>query len=167
MVDKPDIRALQIDRDGFVHQAFRDWDPSADVSTDLLLNLALRRRALACDIAGLCSYDAMHVWHETMLAEYLRTPPPTYNKVSLQQLKSADEEVWRICSDNCRQGVGKRLGDERSAFELAFNEATRDLCVRMRMMPTQWGSNSGASSSGGAVARTTPPTLPLRSFGAN
>ena len=36
MVDKPDVRALQIDRDGFVAQTFRDWDPSADVSTDLL-----------------------------------------------------------------------------------------------------------------------------------
>jgi len=147
LVDIPDVTALKVGKDGLVHQAFIPHDPSADCSTDLLLDLCWRRRALAADVAGLCSYECMHNWHEVMKAEYLRAPPAGFGRVTLAQCKAADEEVWRLVAASCRTGVGKKPGAIRTRFEEAFNEATRDFGVRLRMQPLPRGSSSSASSS--------------------
>ena len=43
LVDVPDVRALRIDRDGFVTSTAKDHDPDADLSSDLLLDLREER----------------------------------------------------------------------------------------------------------------------------
>jgi hypothetical protein len=49
-------------------------DPTADVTSDLLLMQALNRRSLAYEIAGLCTYDAMEVLTAKLMREYMRPP---------------------------------------------------------------------------------------------
>ena len=66
----------------------------ADYKTDLLLRATLQRRALAFDMAGIMSYEC----HETLVTflfdEYSRMPPEGCHKIIVDQLHSADREVF-------------------------------------------------------------------------
>ena len=148
IVDRPDVGALKLDAFGYLVNAPKEAEFGADVSTDLLLDQAWRRRALAADIAGLMAFESMNSWHEVLKAEYQRAPPPGYAKVSLGQLRAADEEVFRLVAAACREGCGKKAGKDRTSFEEAWLEATRDYGVRMRLQPLQ---GRGSSSSGGGA----------------
>jgi len=155
IVDVPDVACLKMSKDGFVQQAFLPHDPAADTSTDLLLDLALRRRSLAADIAGLCSFEAMDAWTEVLKAAYLAPPPPGFSRVTLQQLKQADEELWRLCAVSCRTGCGMPPGETRTSFEKAWKECMFDYGVRLRLQPSR--SSSGSSSSTSSSFAPAPP----------
>ena len=104
VVDLPEDKTFQPDKQGYMRYVTQEVEPDADVSSDLRLDLVFRRRALAADVAGLMSYEAMHSWHEVLKAEYLRTPPPGFHKVSLNQLRAADGEVFRLVGERCCDG---------------------------------------------------------------
>ena len=76
LLEVPDIAGLRIDEKGLVVKTEAPDGPDTNTSTDLLLTLALRRRALAADIADACTYETMSAWHEVLLAALLRQPPP-------------------------------------------------------------------------------------------
>jgi hypothetical protein len=143
-----------VDRAGFLMQTATEPDPGADISSDLLIDLALRRRALAADIAGLSTYETFHLWSEVMKAAFLSDPPPGYARVSIAQLRSADEEVFRIVAEKCREGTNKAPGEAKTRFEKAFKEAIFDFNVRLRLAPLPRGS--GASSSAAATSSRPP-----------
>ncbi len=80
-----------VEREG---AAFFDQVPvhegSADISGELRWDLAMRRRGLAMDVAGLMTYDTHSQWHEAMKRAYLSSPPPGYIKPNWTQLRNAD-----------------------------------------------------------------------------
>jgi len=107
-------RMLKPDRDGLIHLTARTPEQACDISSDMLMGLALRRRALAADVAGLASYDSFNTWHEAMIAEFLREPMPGYAKVSLVQLRRADTEVFRLAGEFCRNGTKRKAGETQT-----------------------------------------------------
>ena len=146
--DIAEDKQLKPDKDGFIQLQARDVDLCCDISSDMLLGLALRRRALACEIAGLITYDAMNTWHERLFAEYLRDPLPGFSRVSLAQLRRADAEVFRLTGEACRNGTRRRPGETQTEFEKAFVAASSSFPVQFLLQPLQRGSGSASSSSG-------------------
>ena len=96
------------DKTGLLMKAAPPDGPDADTSTDYFLSLALRRRALASDIADACVFEAMDTWHETMLAALLQEPPPGYTRVSYKQLELADTKVWKMTNTACRSDCKRK-----------------------------------------------------------
>jgi len=127
----------------------------------LQLDLALRRRSLAADMAALCSFEAMNLWSETLKASLLRCPPPGYAPISYKQLRDADQEVWRQTAAACRAGCKARSPGSKSAFESAFVSACSDFEVRLLLAPLPLGSR-GFSSSSAASSSQPPPAQPAR-----
>ena len=65
MQQEPEVKGLRITPEGLLLQ---DVAPEGrtDISGELHFDYALRRKALAADIGGLCAYRTMNMWHETL-----------------------------------------------------------------------------------------------------
>ena len=58
VMEEPEVKGLRLSKDGFLMQDVMP-DTKTELSGEFLWDYALRRRALAGDIAGLISYEAM------------------------------------------------------------------------------------------------------------
>ena len=67
------MRGLRITPDGLLLQDVAP-DPNTNANGEFLWGYAVRRRAGAADIAGLCQFTTMDRWHETLKAYFLKTP---------------------------------------------------------------------------------------------
>ena len=74
-MDIPEERGLKLTPHGTLALTETADGPNADLRGEMLWDLALRRRALAADVAGLMSFECSLRWHETLKVELLRTPP--------------------------------------------------------------------------------------------
>ena len=75
-----------------------------DASDNVLRN-AFTRRALAYDQANIVGFANANAWTEELLQVRLETPPPGYEKVSLQQIIQADRKLWVKLADVTRDGI--------------------------------------------------------------
>ena len=66
LLEQPEVQQLTLGPNGTLIKAAEGEGPECDVSTDLLIDSALRRRALAGEVAGLIDYNAMQAWHEVL-----------------------------------------------------------------------------------------------------
>jgi len=145
-------KTWRVDSNGFLKESVVSDVPCADIKSDLLLLCALRRRALAFDMADVASYETMEEVTSALLAEYLSTPPPGYARVSLEQLRRADMEVFRQLSDRCRQGV-RRAPDGLRPFDAHIPTILASPAFRYLLMPLPGrGGVSGSSDEGTAGA---------------
>ena len=155
LLEVAEVQQLTIGPNGTLIKAAEPEGPECDISTDLLLDSALRRRALAADISGLIAYSSMQAWHEILREALLAPPVPSYSRVSYSQLSNADRELWAMVAAKCRDGC-KQLGpDGRTAFEKAWTDSMQDIKIRLLLapLPRSHGaasSSAGSSSSGGA-----------------
>ena len=96
-------------------------EPNTDLSGEMRWDLAIRRRGLAMDIAGLCTYENHMLWHEKMKVSYLREPPPGYRRPDWAQLRNADRELWtrvaHSCSAGCKAKPGSTKNDLRGGMD--------------------------------------------------
>ena len=109
--------------------------PDADLRGDILWDLALRRRAIAGDLAGLLSFDAATTCHEVLNTELLRSPPPGYARVSWTQLHNADVRVYARTAELCTEGCKALAGSLITEFENNFRLASVDLATRLMLNP--------------------------------
>lgn len=79
-------------------------DPT-DTSSDVLLQYALERRALAMDQANLLDYHKGHMWTERLMKARLEEPPIGFAKPSSKQLIAADQRLFLELADATRSGV--------------------------------------------------------------
>ena len=84
--------------------------PDATTASDLLLRYTLQRRGAATHMGHLMSYDRHEDIIDLLLTEYLETPPPGYAPLTFEQLKKADQEIWRMLASKCKNGI-KRGAD--------------------------------------------------------
>ena len=77
---------LTFDGQGMVKIAKRELDLRCDMSGELRLRDALRRKALAFDLAGLASFERLEEWHTQMF----QAKPPKF--VTTQQWALASQE---------------------------------------------------------------------------
>ena len=103
--EEPEIKGLRLTSEGNLVQDV-EKDKTTTVNGELLWQFALRRRAVAGEIAGLISYDAMDAWHSYLTEMLLRTPPPGHKKVSWAQLLAADKALFQYVANKCQRGRG-------------------------------------------------------------
>ena len=99
--DKTDP-VLAFNSDGNLKLSRRNVDLHCDVSGETKLRNALTRRALAFDQVGILSFTTMELWHNMMFRALQKTPPAGYKFVSIQQVLSADKELFTIVAQNSR-----------------------------------------------------------------
>ena len=63
------------------------------IQTELQLQEALTRRALACDLMGACTYSVMEAWHRFLLSRLSLPPPLNFRKIGMDQLLQAVAKV--------------------------------------------------------------------------
>jgi hypothetical protein len=74
--------------------------PEEDVPTAYKLLQCLKRRAIACEFAGLVSYATHEKYIEKLLRRLNAEPPPNYMHTSITQILKADREVSIYMAQN-------------------------------------------------------------------
>ena len=64
--------------------------------------MALQRKSLAMDLAGLVSYQVAETWHTYLYTVREREVPKNTKQVSLQQILDADKRLWILLSEEVR-----------------------------------------------------------------
>ena len=80
-------------------------EAQADTATDVLMQYALMRRALAFDQANLMDYVKFMKWTEKLMKCRIEPAPPGYDKPTIRQLMSADTKLFEEMADRTRQGI--------------------------------------------------------------
>ncbi|CAJ1405985.1 unnamed protein product, partial [Effrenium voratum] len=75
-----------------------EQDTKADVSTELQWQFAMQRRGIAFDQSGLIAWNTHQRWTQQLLATLMREPPIGFVKVHLEQVTSADRELFSLIS---------------------------------------------------------------------
>ena len=101
---------VSFDSQGNLKVTKRATDLSCDTSGELRLRQALARKALACDQAGLCSFNRLEEWHNQMMNATMRVPPSGHKYVTMQQVLSADRELWSMMSQESRGNLKVSAG---------------------------------------------------------
>ena len=136
---KPDAR-------GVVRETAESEQLRADTSTDLLLSYALKRRSLAFDQCRLIRYEVMERWSQILLDSFLRSPPAGYRAVSLEQLHTADLELFRHLMGEARGRIRPGI-DGSLPLEPIFLCAITLPEIRLFLQPLPGSSSSSSSTS--------------------
>jgi hypothetical protein len=149
------VKELKADSSGFVKEKMTEVRGVTDTSSELLIRYALTRRGLAMEMGQLISY----VEHEKMVAflfrEYMRMPPPGYAKVSIEQIRRADLEIFRQLQEQTRGGV-KLRPDGLMPLDVLLPNVLQSPRVAMLLMPLP-GGNKRPSQQGDSDASQRQP----------
>ena len=117
------------------HLTVRDKDvlQSCQTSTELEVTQAMRRRALAFDLVGLCSYNSMNAYHTELLQHMQEEPPPGYSKIGPVQVLRADRAAFLKISETL--STTKMKADGTMPLTDAFNEILREMSVAFHLLP--------------------------------
>ena len=133
---------VSFDSQGNLKVTKRAADLSCDTSGELKLRQALTRKALACDQAGLCSFNRLEEWHNQMMNATMRLPPSGHKYVTMQQVLNADRELWSLLwslmSQDSRGNLKVAAGAEPPLDKLIgkLRESPQVLCF-MTPLPGQ------------------------------
>ena len=147
---------LKLLSDGTFAQA-RNAGPDADLSSELRWDLALRRRAIAMDIAGLCTFEGARLWHEKLKVSHLAEAIPGRARISWLQLKLADQALFdHITKETSITGVRTEPGAGKTKFQEHWVTGTMEQSVTIHLQPLPLATTGrGSSSSGGPGTSST------------
>ena len=138
-------RVWKQSQDGTLKAAVVDTSsPQASVGTDLLLRNCLQRRGMVLEMGDLLDFFKHELLINLLLSEYLREPPEGFMKITIEQLRRADKECFKLLAQKCRSGI-RRGSDGLRPMDKAFDDILRDPAFRMLLMPLPRG---GASKRG-------------------
>ena len=93
-------------------------DFTCSTNTELEVANAFRRRALAFDLVGICSYNIMTSYHADLLDHIHTPPPPGYSPISIQQILRTDRATFIFLAE--RMTSLKRDATNRIPMDLAL-----------------------------------------------
>ena len=125
---------LEAGASGNIREVEESKPGKADVGNEILLKYALQRRGVALEVANVCSYLTHSLLVETFFDALLRAPIPGFSKVTMNQLRQADEEMWRRIASSCRDGLRLSLYGDRP-FEKALKDNLFEPGFRYLLMP--------------------------------
>ena len=98
LLQKKPSKEISIDQ---AHLVVKDkqQDLTCPTVTELEVSNAFKRRALAFDLVGVCTYDVMAAYHADLLDHLHTLPPPGYSAVSVQQVLRADRAAFMFLSE--------------------------------------------------------------------
>ena len=119
----------------------RDVLLPAEASTRHEIHLALTRRGVAADMAGLMSFEA----HELIRARFMcalteGTGDPAYAPPSVARVAAADSWLWEKLSAKCARGVGAPTAADPLPADAAVRELLLDYDFALRLAPLPTGT---------------------------
>ncbi|CAE7368259.1 unnamed protein product, partial [Symbiodinium sp. KB8] len=98
---KPNKQVV-LDGSGALNIKEKQTSLTCPTSGELELVQALRRRALAFDLVGVCTYDVMNRYHGALVQRMQDMPPPKYAKVSVHQVLRTDRAAFFHLAEQLR-----------------------------------------------------------------
>ena len=95
---------------GFLKVAEVPPTARADLATDLKIDLALRRRGLALEMADAMSWECHEKIREVLMSALDRRQPPGYGQLSVAMIRKADEEAFAVMAKSTCTGIKKLEG---------------------------------------------------------
>ena len=99
------LKMWKTDSTGALKQVDQAAKLKCDVTSELQILNALKRRGVAYEVGKLMSMDKHELLVSHLLAEYQREPPPGFNKVTMGQISAADKEVHVRLAELTRGGL--------------------------------------------------------------
>ena len=130
------MTAFVTDTAGFQRKTETSVELRADLTSDLKVKYALTRRGLMLDQANLIAFENHELLVKMLLKAYARKPPPGYARVSLEQLRQADRELFLLLAQSTRAGVAV-LPDGSRPLDNVFKECLNSPDVQLRLLPLQ------------------------------
>ena len=94
------------DGSGVVRERTLKKEPTASVTTAMAMCLALQRRGLTAEIAGVLSYEKHELLrNRLMFAISNEEVDARYERVSIEQACKADRRAWELLSRACSKGI--------------------------------------------------------------
>ena len=133
------------------------------LTTDLDVVMALRRRALAFDLIGVATFNTINKYHQALAQRLQEPPPPSYSKVSLQQLIRADRAAFLRASElvtTLKRGAGGKL-----PLDTVLDTILLDPSVAYHLLPLPLSSSSSAEAAKEAKRSSAPWIRPAQCKG--
>ena len=137
---------MTIDAAGHLKEKSTSRLEPADLTSDLKLSFALKRRGLAFEMAEIMDYKTHEMLSEKLLAAYMRDPFTGYARVTLEQLVRADQEAFRQLAVATRAGI-KRDADGHRPCDKAMKVILNDPEFRQTLMNLPGSSGKKRSKS--------------------
>lgn len=153
---------------GYFRETSRLEPGAAKVTGAMSVYNLLRRRGIAWDMAGLCGFEA----HAGLVKYYFeimdQDPPSNFDKVSIEQVRLADEEVMRqVKRYTIKHGVRKTLGGNlpveeacsegppchATAYVFAIQSSHERSCRGTRRRADRQGQDEGGLGSRASAGR--------------
>ena len=115
-----DARAAEVDRER----------PGKD---PLALSQALQRRALACDLMGVCLCESVHSWHSFLLDRMQQQAPPGWSRPTIEQVLRTDCAAWVRVSEQLK--TLRRDSSGNLSLDSALDRLTSDPHVLFHLLP--------------------------------
>ena len=141
-------KELSLDAKSGVVVQDKSLELKCDTQSELELTQAFRRRALAFDLAGACSYNVMNGYHHYLIQRLQETPPPGYARISTAQVLRADRAAFTRIAETLK-GV-RREPDGSLPLDTAIKQIVLDPSVSFHLLPLaldRTASASGAEAS--------------------
>ena len=114
---------ITFDAGGSLKLAKKHDTPSADLTGEIRIRQALSRRSRAFDLANLCGYQQMEMWHEKLFEILQRQHPNHCIVVTMQQIREADKMLssscltgpslfssrWKLCSMIPKSNISQKV----------------------------------------------------------
>ena len=137
LVQKKPSKEISIDQ---AHLVVKDkqQDLTCPTVTELEVSNAFKRRALAFDLVGVCTYDVMAAYHADLLDHLHTLPPPGYSAVSVQQVLRADRAAFMFLSE--RMTSLKRNATNQLPLDLQLTAVLGQPNVAFHLLPLSGNS---------------------------
>eukprot|EP00439_Symbiodinium_sp_Y106_P022418 s7025_g2.t1 len=130
---KKAVKEVALDGSGCLTVRDKPQQATCDTNGELELVQALRRRALAFDLVGACSYETMNMYHSLLVQRIQDVPPPNYARVSVVQALRADRAAFTRVAEKVRSlKVG---ADGARPLDHAFEHILEDTHVSFHLLP--------------------------------
>ena len=139
---------LVLDGDGQIKVKPGTSLAKADTSTDFRIYQAFNRRGVAYDQANLMEYMVHLKWVDYLFSAMQRRVPDNFNPVSLQQVLTADRELWKRLADETRAGICPDVANGRP-LDAAMATWSTHPEVLFFLLPTPSSSGSKRDNDGG------------------
>ena len=110
----------------------------ADLASDLKVDMSIRRRGLALEMADVMSWEKHERLREELMSAWARRPPPGYEPLSVSQVRKADEVAFTIMARLTSSGI-KKVGGLRP-MDAALEEALRHRDFNLALQPLPSGA---------------------------
>ena len=135
MIKEKPGRELVLDATSHVTVRDQHQPDKVAITNELQLMYALTRRALACDLIGVCKFEALDRWHVFLLNK-LETPvAPGFARPSVEQILRADRAAWVVMAKKLESI--KRRADGTLPMDDELGKLTVDATVLYHLLPNR------------------------------